>query len=73
MNKRKTRRKDTSEEKIRIDLNGLRGEESIAELCRDDREPQQLSSSISQQWCPPSEPSTACTFPRERPESRTRA
>jgi transposase len=32
--KRKTRRKFSSEEKIRIVLDGLRGEESIAELCR---------------------------------------
>jgi transposase len=32
--KRKTRRKYSSEEKIRIVLEGLRGEESIAELCR---------------------------------------
>ena len=32
--KRKTRRKFTSEEKICIVLEGLRGEESIADLCR---------------------------------------
>jgi transposase len=32
--KRKTRRKFTAEEKIRIVLEGLRGEESIADLCR---------------------------------------
>jgi transposase len=32
--KRQTRRKFSSEEKIRIVLEGLRGEESIAELCR---------------------------------------
>jgi transposase len=32
--KRQTRRRFTSEEKIRIVLEGLRGEESIAELCR---------------------------------------
>ena len=31
---RKTRRKYSSEEKIRIVLEGLRGEESISELCR---------------------------------------
>ena len=30
----KTRRKFSSEEKIRIVLDGLRGESSIAELCR---------------------------------------
>lgn len=32
--KRKTRRRFTSEEKIRIVLEGLRGEESIAAICR---------------------------------------
>ena len=32
--KRKTRRKFTSEEKIRVVLEGLRGEESIATICR---------------------------------------
>ena len=32
--KRKTRKRYSAEEKIRIVLDGLRGEESIAELCR---------------------------------------
>jgi transposase len=32
--KRKTRRKYSSEEKIRIVIEGLRGEQSVAELCR---------------------------------------
>ena len=32
--KRRTRRKFSAEEKIRIVLEGLRGEESIAEICR---------------------------------------
>jgi len=32
--RRKTRKKHSSEEKIRIVLEGLRGEDSIAELCR---------------------------------------
>ena len=32
--RRKTRRKHSTEEKIRIVLEGLRGEMSIAELCR---------------------------------------
>jgi transposase len=31
--KRKTRKKDSAEEKIRIVLEGLRGEVTIAELC----------------------------------------
>jgi transposase len=32
--KRKTRRKYSSEEKIRIVIEGLRGEQSVADLCR---------------------------------------
>ena len=32
--RRKTRRKFSAEEKVRVVLEGLRGEESIAELCR---------------------------------------
>ncbi len=32
--KRKTRRKYSAEEKIRIVLEGLRGEQSITDLCR---------------------------------------
>ena len=32
--RRKTRRKHSTEEKIRIVLEGLRGEENIAALCR---------------------------------------
>ena len=32
--KRKTRKQYSAEEKIRIMLDGLRGEDSIAELCR---------------------------------------
>ena len=32
--RRKTRKKYSAEEKIRIVLDGLRGEDSIAELCR---------------------------------------
>ena len=32
--RRRTRRRHSSEEKIRIVVEGLRGEDSIAELCR---------------------------------------
>ena len=35
--RRATRKRHSSEEKIRIVLDGLRGEDSIAELCRRDR------------------------------------
>ncbi len=37
--RRKTRRRYSSEEKIRIVLAGLRGEDSIAELCRQEGSP----------------------------------
>jgi transposase len=40
--RRKTRRKFSTEEKIRIVLEGLRGECSIAELCRKERVNQNL-------------------------------
>ena len=35
--KRRTRRKFSAEEKIRIVLEGVRGEESIAEICRKEK------------------------------------
>ena len=40
--KRKTRKRYSAEEKIRIVLDGLRGEESIAELCRQEGSAQGL-------------------------------
>ena len=40
--RRRTRRKYSSEEKIRIVLEGLRGEESIANLCRREGIPNNL-------------------------------
>lgn len=44
--KRATRRKYSSEEKIRIVLEGLRGEESIAELCRKE----QINPNVYYRW-----------------------
>jgi transposase len=44
--RRKTRRKYSSEEKIRIVLEDLRGEESIAELCRREG----ISSNLYYNW-----------------------
>ncbi len=41
--KRKTRKQYSAEEKIRIVLDGLRGEDSIAELCRREGIAQSLS------------------------------
>jgi hypothetical protein len=51
--KRKTRRKHSAEDKIRIVLEGLRGEDTVAELCR--REGIAVSSQKSggglEGWC----------------------
>ena len=44
--RRKTRRKFSSEEKIRIVLDGLRGEYSIAELCRKEG----INNNLYQHW-----------------------
>ena len=44
--KRRTRKKYTSEEKIRIVLEGLRGEATVAELCRREG----LNSNIYYKW-----------------------
>ena len=40
--RRKTRKQYSAEEKIRIVLDGLRGEDSIAELCRREGSAQRL-------------------------------
>jgi len=45
--KRNTRRKFSSEEKIRIVIDGLRGETSKAELCRREGIPQNLGNKIN--------------------------
>ena len=45
--RRKTRRKFSSEEKIRIGLEGLRGECSIAEPCRREG----INSTLYYRWC----------------------
>jgi len=44
--KRKTRKQYSAEEKIRIVLDGLRGEDSIAELCRQEG----ISQSLYYKW-----------------------
>ena len=44
--RRKTRKKYLGEEKIRIDLEGLRGEQSVAELCRREG----ISESLYYRW-----------------------
>jgi transposase len=48
--RRKTRKRHSAEEKIRIVLNGLRGEDSIAELCRREGISQSLYYSWSKEF-----------------------
>jgi transposase-like protein len=48
--RRKTRRKHSAEEKIRIVMEGLKGEETIAELCRREGISQSLYYSWSKQF-----------------------
>ena len=48
--RRKTRKKHSSEDKIRIVLEGLRGEDSIAELCRHEGIAQSLYYSWSKEF-----------------------
>ena len=48
--RRKTRRKYSTEEKIRIVLDGLKGEDSIAELCRREGIAQSLYYSWSKEF-----------------------
>ena len=47
--RRKTRKQYSAEEKIRIVLSGLRGEDSIAELCRREG----IAESLYYRWTPP--------------------
>ena len=55
--RRKTRRKHSTEEKIRIVLEGLRGEESIAALCRANRNHAMLVISLDISCCKDARPS----------------
>ena len=48
--RRKTRKQYSAEEKIRIVLDGLRGEDSIAELCRREGIAQSLYCPSSNKW-----------------------
>ncbi len=48
--RRKTRRKHSPEEKIRVLLEGLRGEESIASLCRREGIAESLYYSLSKEF-----------------------
>jgi transposase len=51
--RRATRRQYTAEEKVRIVIAGLRGEDSIAELCRKEGINQNLYYRWSKEFCAP--------------------
>jgi transposase-like protein len=73
--RRQTRRKYSAEEKIRIVLEGLRGEESIAELCRREGiNPNMYYSSLLRTRPPPAGPASGAPSAREwiRPARRGR-
>ena len=77
--KRRTRKKYSSEEKIRIVLEGLRGEESIAELCRrenskgDSDTTNDISIFITGRGLSPSTTPTENRIPEIRKSQRLRA
>ena len=60
--RRKTRRRHSTEEKIRIVLEGLRGEESIAVLCRREGIAESLYYSWSKEFLEAGKKRLACAF-----------
>ena len=75
--RRRTRKRHSAEEKIRIVLEGLRGEDSIAELCRREGIATSLYYSWSRrgrrEWSPKPVPDRALTTSRgQRPADRCR-
>ena len=60
--RRKTRKRYGSEEKIRIVLDGLRGEDSIAELCRREG----INQNLYYRWCSPVSGSSATIEHKKR-------
>ena len=77
--RRATRKQHSAEEKIRIVLSGLRGEDSIAELCRREAIAQSLYYSWSKEFLEAGKRRLAgdtarqATSPARRPTERTRA
>src|SRR3974377_1279639 len=76
--RRATRRHHSAEEKIRIVLEGLRGENSIAELCRKEGINQNLYYRWSKEFLEAGKKRLARTPPRERarvrrPRTRSRS
>ena len=68
--RRKTRRRHSTEEKIRIVLEGLRGEESIASLCRREGIAESLYYSWSKEFLETGKSTLPMTQPARRPARR---
>ena len=68
--RRKTRRRHSTEEKIRIVLEGLRGEESIASLCRCEGIAESLYYSWSKEFLETGKSTLPVTQPARRPARR---
>ena len=70
--RRATRKQYSSEEKIRIVLDGLRGEHSIAELCRREGIAEGLYYSWSKEFSKPASDAWRVTPPAPPPATRSR-
>src|SRR3954470_13332285 len=70
--RRATRRQFSAEEKIRIVLEGLRGEESIAELCRRERIASSMYYGWSKEFLEPARSGWPVTRPELPPRRRSR-
>jgi transposase len=70
--RRQTRRHFSAEDKIRIVLDGLRGEDSIAELCRKEGIAQSLYYTWSKEFMEAGKRRLAATRPAPRPPARCR-
>ena len=68
--RRKTRRRHSTEEKIRIVLEGLRGEESIASLCRREGIAESLYYNWSKEFLEAGKGALPVTQPARRPARR---
>jgi transposase len=70
--RRQTRRHFSAEDKIRIVLDGLRGEDSIAELCRKEGIAQSLYYTWSKEFMEAGSAAWPVTPPAPRPAARCR-
>ena len=70
--RRVTRRQFSAEEKIRIVLTGLRGEDSIAELCRREGIVQNLYYAGRRSFSRPAKSALLVTRPARQPRTRSR-